>query len=51
VTQIHVYTDSCDRGTVFGNACMTGLYELQEAVCRNGRWSQSSKMISSFVSQ
>jgi hypothetical protein len=51
LAQAHVYTDSCDRGTVFGNACMTCLNELREAVCQNGHWSRSLKMISSFVSQ
>jgi hypothetical protein len=51
LAQSYVYTDSCDRGTVFGNARMTCLNELREAVCQNGHWSRSLKMISSFVSQ
>jgi hypothetical protein len=51
LAQTRVHTDSCDRGAVFGNACMTCLNELREAVCQNGHWSRSSKMINSFVSR
>jgi hypothetical protein len=49
--KIHVDTDACDRGAVFGNACVTCSNELREAVCQNGHWSRSLKTISSFVSQ
>jgi hypothetical protein len=51
LAQIHVYTDSCDRSAIFGNACMTCSSELREAVCQNGHWSRSLKTMSSFVSQ